>query len=215
MPCMKRELYSRHSDGKAGELRVASELIRRGVVVALPMIDLGYDLLLESGVRIQVKTCHRRPLGHGKLLNYFLLPSVRRVANTQSYKNLYDRKPSDEYDFCVAWGVDEDRFWVIPASLLDGKRSVSLGPECCFKDANLEQMNELRSQGKTYDQIAALTGFSQCKVWSVMKGKRSGDSRYPDTQKLRDCEDRWDYIVDHLALLGVKSFEQETVATTP
>lgn len=198
-------------------MRVASELMRRGLGVALPLIDLGYDLLLEHGVRIQVRSCHRRVLGHGKMLNYFLLPTVRRVANSQSYKNFYDRKPSDEYDFCVAWGVDEDRFWVIPAILLDGKRSVSLGPECCFKDANLDQMEALRAQGKTYDQIAKETGFSQCKVWSVMTGKRTGDSRYPDTQRIRDCENRWDYITEHIADLagGRKVFEQETAEVTP
>ena len=214
---MKRTIFKQHATGKAGEYRVASELILRGCVPAFPAIDLGCDLMIDHGVRIQVKSMHLTKCGRRVIPHYYFTPSIRRVTDKKQYVILKDRKMSDECDFVVAWGINENRFWIIPAHLLDGKMSVSLGQECYFKGVDRIKVLQMRAEGKTYREISETFGFSINMVWMIASGRRDGSNRYPDTKAIRDCEGRWDYITEHIADLsgGRKVFEQQTVATTP
>ena len=193
---MKRTLFVNHGVGKAGEYRVASELMMRGHAVYFPAIDLGADLLIENGIRIQVKSCHL--VKRNTQVAYFFNPSYRIIMDKMKQISMKDRKMSDEADFVIVWGIDENRFWVIPAELLDGKNSVSLGPECYFKETDLKKMLELRRLGKTHNEIAAEMGCSQTMVWALITGQREPINRYPDTKRIRDCEGRWDYLAGHL-----------------
>lgn len=200
---MKRQLFRQHAVGKAGEYRVASELILLGLHPAFPSIDLGYDLMVEHGVRIQVKSVQRRTkLGHANVLSYRIFPSKRLTYDGNRLIDRRDRKISDECDFVVVWGMEEDRFWVIPSHLLDGKQMVSLGPDCYFQETDVKQIEALRSQGKSYNAIASELGISQTMVWALVTGKRDGSDRYPELREIRACEDRWDYITQHVADLN-------------
>lgn len=107
--------------GKAGELRVASELILRGFNPALIQVDNGCDIVLENGVRIQVKTCstishniHRK----NKLKNNRYVFSLARGNNKKRYTN--------EADYFICWCVPEDWFQVIPAKEAINKSTWSM-----------------------------------------------------------------------------------------
>jgi hypothetical protein len=47
--------------GKAGEFRVFVELMKRGLVPYVPLVDEGIDCLLRDGTKIQVKTIKTEP----------------------------------------------------------------------------------------------------------------------------------------------------------
>ena len=208
---MKRQVFANHATGKAGEYRVASELIMRGHAVFFPAIDLGADLLIENGIRIQVKSCHL--VERNSQVAYFITPTYRIVHRDMKQVSLKDRKTSDECDFVIVWGIDENRFWVIPSELLDGKGSVSLGPECYFKQLDLEKMLEMRRLGKTQSEIATELKCSQTTVWALLTGQREAVDRYPDTKRIRDCEGRWDFLAGHLPQPDL-SPEKESVEAT-
>jgi hypothetical protein len=94
--------------GKAGELRVASELILRGFNPALVLVDNGCDIVLESGIRIQVKTC--ATLSRNKTYNRKNKRYIFSLARGNSKK-----KYTNEADYFICWCVPEDWFQVIPA----------------------------------------------------------------------------------------------------
>lgn len=80
--------------GIAGELRVASELLMRGIGCSRPFVDnYGVDLITDGGVRIQVKTS--------------MLTSTLGY-----YKDGKPHKRSPSYSFCLARG-SECEFYVI------------------------------------------------------------------------------------------------------
>lgn len=202
---MKRTLFVKHAVGKAAEYRVASELLLRGITPSFPAVDMGCDIILEHGIRIQVKCCQaRRTRGHSKQACYFIAPSKRIRHKNQRVVDFHDRVMSDECDFVIAWGIEENRFWIIPAHLLDGKRDVSLGPECYFKTTDLKRIIDLRQQGRSYTQIAKELDVSQTMVWALATGKRDGSDRYPELREIRACENRWDLLTQHIADLQVQ-----------
>jgi hypothetical protein len=91
--------------GRAGELRVASELILRGFNPSLVLLDNGADIILENGTKIQVKTC-------GSL-------SKNNRCNKERYKFLLRRgdgkiKYTNECDYFILWCIDDNYFKVLP-----------------------------------------------------------------------------------------------------
>jgi hypothetical protein len=130
--------------GQAGTHRVLAELLLRGINAGLPVVDDGVDIFTTAGLRLQVKarrltTRRSKDLTHAHLgPAYRFTLSVRYVTDTvgrttfkRQNKPTYvtTRKYSDEVDYLVFWGVDEDRFWVIPASECDGKLFLSFYPQ--------------------------------------------------------------------------------------
>jgi hypothetical protein len=119
--------------GQAGLHRVLAELLRRGVNAYIPAIDVGVDLLTGTGLRVQVKSGRLRtrnataPAMRGPA--YFFAPSVKyRGSPERRQRGWTFRRFAEEVDFVVFWGIDEDRFWIIPASLADGLKSLVLHP---------------------------------------------------------------------------------------
>jgi ribosomal protein L13 len=55
-----RKLPENLAQGKAGEHSVAAQLLLRGHNPFFPAVDIGADLVIESGIKIQVKTAHLR-----------------------------------------------------------------------------------------------------------------------------------------------------------
>ena len=79
--------------GIAGELRVASELLIRGIGCSRPFVDHGVDLITDGGLRIQVKTA---------------MPT----STLGYYKDGKPQKRSRSFAFCLVRGT-ENEFYVI------------------------------------------------------------------------------------------------------
>lgn len=112
--------------GQAGVYAVASKLILYGFNPMFPAVDLGADIILDNGLRLQVKTarltfpkCGRRNGYGGNYLGGAYGFSVRRgewLGKTKGYGR--SRKGYSEVaDFFVLWGIEENRFWIVPTSI--------------------------------------------------------------------------------------------------
>jgi hypothetical protein len=120
--------------GQAGVYAVASQLCLRGFVPHEPAVDYGVDLVLDNGIRLQVKVAHityqQSSLTHntgargGKVGTYFQSGAygfnLRRGVWDRS-QNRWKRNESGTYhgvaDFFILWGIDENRFWIVPTSV--------------------------------------------------------------------------------------------------
>ena len=119
--------------GQAGTHRVLAELLKREVNAYLPVVDVGVDILTVRGVRIQVKSARLRkqnskyPGRRGPA--YFYVPGLQFHGSPKGATRRHGfRTFVAEVDFVVFWGADEDRFWIIPATLADCLRSLILHP---------------------------------------------------------------------------------------
>jgi len=109
--------------GQAGVWAAATQLALRGYVPFFPGVDFGYDILLDNGLRLQVKTARlfssaglrmRHPEGaYG-----FDTRSCKPDSNGKLKRQRRDY--SKVADFFVLWGIDENRFWIVPCSELKG-----------------------------------------------------------------------------------------------
>ena len=113
-------MLSNLSLGKAGELRVASELLIRGYEVFQTVVDSGVDLILANGKRIQVKSA-RRSKAYANYTKYTF--SFKAWHNKQGN---YTPHELTGIDFVILWAVDDNEFFVIPATKIRGKYSVIL-----------------------------------------------------------------------------------------
>ena len=90
--------------GLAGELRVMSELLLRGHNPAKSYLEDGADIVLENGLRIEVKSAHK--LAQKRTKAYFF--SLRGGH----------RKEKQDLSKCgaiICWCIDEDCFYIIPS----------------------------------------------------------------------------------------------------
>lgn len=113
--------------GQAGVYRVASELLLRGVNVSFPAVDnAGVDLFTEHGLKVQVKAPRLRVCtGISTVPAYYLrLGCAQKGGKHQPVRR--KRKYSEEVDYLVIWGVDEDRFWIVPAAVFDDRHLLML-----------------------------------------------------------------------------------------
>lgn len=108
--------------GKAGELRVASELLLRDLTPLLSMVDTGTDITLTNGVRLQVKTarlgCEEGRLRYSFNFHQHFLKDGRRKYRPHVLL----------VDFIVLWTVDDDKFYVVPVEVIRGKVQIRLYP---------------------------------------------------------------------------------------
>ncbi len=106
--------------GRAGELRVASELLLRGFEVFRPETDSGIDLVLSNGYRIQVKTSSG---WKNKKNNFFSYSFGFQSWKKENRKYL----PHDlaEVDCLILWPLSTDVFFIIPVSEVRGKRTIA------------------------------------------------------------------------------------------
>ena len=92
--------------GLAGEFRVMSELLLRGHNPAKSYLENGADLILENGLRIEVKSSHKRE-NNPKGYIFSFLGGHRK--NIQKLDNI---------DFVICWCIDDDCFYIIPPKLI-------------------------------------------------------------------------------------------------
>ena len=113
--------------GKAGEFRVASELLLRGHEVYLATADSGVDLILGNGKRLQVKVAQLRlrdrnnPKWQCRMYT-FSFKSWRRQGKHYAPHNL------EGVDYIILWAKDDNVFLVIPADRVRGKYSIRFNP---------------------------------------------------------------------------------------
>jgi hypothetical protein len=128
--------------GQAGVYRVAAELLLRRVACSLPIVDTGVDIQLATGVRLQVKSARLHATrnkdknfpsmgpGYRFTLSMRYQRPLQRTASlrTMEERGYIRRRYSDLADYLVFWGVDEDRFWIVPARLCDDRRCLVIPP---------------------------------------------------------------------------------------
>lgn len=181
--------------GQLGVHRVVAELIKHGHIPYLPVIDVGVDILLGSGVRLQVKST-RRPLAtrNSRLAGAwsFTLSKAQRIVQRE-YLSCSSRKFSDEVDFVVLHAIEAKRFWVVPAAVLDNRYTVLFKDgRKQYKDCDVDKAKALRAQGLSFQAIADELGTSHHTVMRRIKGIGSWANRnYAD---IPQYEDRWDLI---------------------
>jgi hypothetical protein len=120
--------------GQAGVHAVASQLCLRGYVILHPEVDYGVDLMLDNGIRLQVKVAHityqqssltnNTGARGGQTGSYFQSGAYGfnlRRGVWEKEGNRMSRKECRTYegvaDFFVLWGIDENRFWIVPTSV--------------------------------------------------------------------------------------------------
>lgn len=111
---------------------MASELIYRGVNVAFPAVDdAGVDLIAMPNVRVQVKSAylrqHHRVYPKGAYWFKFVQGPI--VTGNHTIRKRGPRIFSYQCEFIVLVGIDEGRFWIVPARVLDGKSMCVVGPK--------------------------------------------------------------------------------------
>ena len=117
--------------GQSAVHRVASEFMLRGYNVYFPSVDIGADIILDNGIRVQVKATRlviRASRTTGSYI--FQLHGYRLNSSTEGKRwRKKSRHFSRKCDFVVLYGQTEQKFWIVPAMFLDGKSHVMLSIE--------------------------------------------------------------------------------------
>ncbi|SRR6266481_1497961 len=103
--------------GQAGVWAVAAQLAIRGHIPIFPGVDYGWDLMIENGLRLQIKTARL----NGQTKRGVLYPGYSfnlRKTSISSIKRMSSiaRDWTKVADFFVLWGIDENRFWIVPTT---------------------------------------------------------------------------------------------------
>lgn len=197
----KNKLIARFT-GRAGEHAVAAQIMLRGMAVLWPSLDIGYDLMADNGCRVQVKTAHvsltEKMRGHhGEGAYVFPLPRTKRIPITDSKVVLKARpKFAEICDVVAFWGVEGNRFWVVPSLLCDKVQAFVLGVTGRKQfSGSIEALREMEKLGYTRKEIAAEFGCSTTVVGFLMNSDRSFQD--PSGVSLaRACENAWEHILD-------------------
>lgn len=189
-----------HAWGEASVLKVGLNLIYKGYSVFKPLVDdRGVDLAIVDGnkvARIQVKSSSliTRTRKEGSVMTYydFSLASVR--ANISGPAIVRLRTFSDEVDFVVLHGVDEDKLWIVPAHLLDGKKNVTIySTSRSRSDIDWAVIRERRANGETLKAIGDSVGISASAILERLRGTTK-DAGGKIVNQLRACENAWHLI---------------------
>ena len=193
--------------GKAGEYAVAAQLMIRGVVPFFPAVDRGVDLMAENGCRIQVKSVHRctTPITLRKNLEgVYRFAFKRGVYRASSERGTIKevryvpaRKFSEYCDIVALWGIDQNRFWIVPSNLLDGIQGIDLGQ---YRDRafskDVPAMREMVSLGYSQEEIGKHFGISGAAVCVRLKRAGTEVNVTKQTAAIRACENAWDHIIN-------------------
>lgn len=188
-----------HAWGEASVLAVGVNLIYQGYVVHKPLVDDdGVDLSILKGTkaaRIQVKSSSRiDKKKHGGTVSCyeFSLAAVRASAANGIEMRL--RKFSDQVEFVILHGVDEDKYWIVPSNILDDKKSVIIYSTSRSKlDIDWEDIRTRREAGETFQSLGDSVGLSASAILERLRGTTKDAGTFMVNQ-LRACENAWDSI---------------------
>ena len=200
-----------HLLGQAGVFRVAAELMFRGLHVLIPAVDVGVDLYIEGGTRIQVKTS-RFVYPNGKV--QFRLSTGYNTTSTGRVK-LGARIFSDYCDFVVLFNATLNRFWIVPAELLNGMKSCSAGggKVTLLSSSDRDTILSRRENGETWASIADSYGVSMGSIRQIVGspcyGQRSTRLRRSVSEIINQHEDNWVLIESHAKIMSGVSDPQD------
>lgn len=185
--------------GRAGEYTVAAQLLLRDVVVYWPSVDLGCDLETENHCRIQVKTGHLTKEREDRGRCYeFRLPKVFPVPSLGGASRIVSRKKFAEVcDFVVFWGIEQNRFWIIPAHLCDDSTGMRLGYELSTRPrlvTHQAAVLEMVGLGYSQEQIAKHYGVTRSTIQRFISNRR--DWSESTVSQMRSCENAWHSIIE-------------------
>lgn len=192
--------------GMAGNLRVASELLLRGFDVSIPYVDTGVDLYVSGCVRIQVKSAHlmtrQYSTGQQPTFNFFLAKGPAALGGGLSTKSVA-RIFSAKCDFVVLWGIEQNRFWIVPAALLDNRMSIALGPDIRWVPIDADQLKAKVEAGMTQREIAAELGVCEMTISRRMNQQFIKPSTViAAMQRIKETEGRWDLLQDYIGTMN-------------
>lgn len=114
--------------GIAGELRVRSELMLRGLWPAVFDFDNGTDIILHNGKRLGVKTATRPSLSKNDYSWRYSfsvrVPQVRNSGEGMYQKKYMKRDYADFVDFWIFWCIEDEVFYIIPNGEIGQKISI-------------------------------------------------------------------------------------------
>jgi hypothetical protein len=120
------------------------------------------------------------------------------MPNTDKTTRLVARKAFAEIcDYVVFWGIEQNRFWIVPAVLVDSCTGVDLGFDSKQRRfvGSVADMREMIKLGYTRGQVAKHYGVARTSLQQFLdSGKDSIDETV--VSKMRTCEGRWDFILD-------------------
>lgn len=98
--------------GLSAEFRVMSELLIRGHNPAKSYLDNGADLILDNGIRIEVKSAHR---------NNYRKKNVKPPCYLFSFLGgSRNKKVMKDFDYAICWALNDDLFYIIPSKEING-----------------------------------------------------------------------------------------------
>lgn len=110
-------------------------------------------MTLDNDIKVQVKSAKlRTQIYKGKTKDYVLGPAYFWSLNSsqKGSKHKYVKRPvlySDQVDYFVLWGIDENRFWTPPAKLLDDVGTLILHP----RDHNSQPSSQVTADVMVYE----------------------------------------------------------------
>jgi hypothetical protein len=183
--------------GEQGVLLVAAKLLELGMNPYAPFVDdHGVDIMLPSGLRIQVKAAHlsrQRKNDKHRQYQFSCQQNVYGTGGRARALTWKHRVFAKECDFLVLVGLNENRFWVVPSAAADayGGTSIILGQ---VSPPTAEEIKELIGQGKELQDVAYELGCSTTTVWKRKNGIRA--DRGLKIRELRDYENRWELLAN-------------------
>jgi hypothetical protein len=114
---MNKGLIARYI-GQAGEYRVMSELLLRGFNPGISAVDNGWDILLENGNKIQVKTARKND-GY----KFTFKSGKQKIRDGKVSRPKLDLA---RIDFLVCWAVDDNFFLIIPSRSMQKYSTISI-----------------------------------------------------------------------------------------
>lgn len=183
--------------GKAGEYAVASQLFLRGTSVLWPAIDDGFDLMTSEGCRVQVKTSHidgRTRKGE----NYYWFPmaNTRQAARGKTAVRVPIPPMAGRCDVVVFWGIEDNRFWVVPVDMLKGTQGIALGSADPKRFAgSISEMRNMITLGYTRGAVAKHYGIERHSLQQFLDSGKD-IAEVTTTSRVRACENAWHNILD-------------------
>ncbi len=175
------EVNRSHSQyiGKAGEHLVTGELLKRGMMVHMPVVDDGVDLVAGGRIRVQVKT--RKSVRERLGFNFTV--GVKRETGPAKLKKIRAKTMDQMFghvDVVIFVGLDENssRFWIIPISVLKkypAQQGLILGTGHNKQHIDAKRMNELRATGMSAAAIGREMGFSDVAIRNRLNGLFGGN----------------------------------------
>ena len=162
--------------GRAGEYATAAQLLSRGIMVHFPAVDKDVDLIAGNSIRIQVKTSRRAVYRNS---GYVFGLGCKRIGKHAS-KSKYLRDYSKVVDFLVCCGLDDNKFWVLPAGVLakfPTVQSLMLGT-AHHGLVDTEKLHKLLASGMRQCDVAREMGIHPVTVSEHARGRKHTKSKF-------------------------------------